>query len=431
MFAKRLLKGAVACVLAASMLLAAPASVSLAAEKVSSLYDIVKIIREKSMADRNPKFAVTLDPNMDIDGLADHLFVNQDVIDGMLSMWDDPSTPEDADYLVGNYDWTHPDDVTIDENYDLKFDLHYFETLPQTQYVNEHAPQILAQIGVDGMTNYQKVKAIHDWIAKKVVYTNTKQDVESTAYGAMYDGKVLCNGYSLCLYRLLVEAGIPCKYIGGKAGTGRDAEGHAWNIVALGDKWYNVDLTWDDDEDAGVCYDYFLKGSSDFDEADPSQKHEMDYGYTTFFAEAFPIATSAFNPKLMSDENTVVKIGSNLGDVAPETPDASGKTYEKSDIVDGTYPENMKFTVKRNKMTDLQLFIAKGMDEVIDKVTYSVKTGKSRIKKIKNYGIMYDEGTPFTDLELYGKKKGKVSINIILTLINGQKLTFTFSGKVK
>ena len=52
MVTRRLLKGAAVCVLAASMILAAPASVSLAAENASSIYDVVKIIREKSMADR-------------------------------------------------------------------------------------------------------------------------------------------------------------------------------------------------------------------------------------------------------------------------------------------------------------------------------------------------------------------------------------------
>lgn len=40
---------------------------------------------------------------------------------------------------------------------------------------------------------------------------------------------------------LMQQAGIPCYYCTGFAG-----QDHAWDIVVLEDRYFNVDVTWDD-----------------------------------------------------------------------------------------------------------------------------------------------------------------------------------------
>ena len=103
------------------------------------------------------------------------------------------------------------------------------------------------------------------------------------------------------MYKLLLEAGVPCHWIGGSAGTGRDSAGHAWNIVKLGDQWYNLDATWDDADNDKISYDYFLKGTADFDEADTSQVHTMDNEYyESSYLTDFPIAETSY---VVSDED--------------------------------------------------------------------------------------------------------------------------------
>ena len=62
----------------------------------------------------------------------------------------------------------------------------------------------------------------------------------------------VCAGYARSLQYILNKLGIPCYYIYGTA----NGEYHAWNIVQLGGEWYNVDLTWCD-QDTGAAYTYY------------------------------------------------------------------------------------------------------------------------------------------------------------------------------
>ena len=345
---------------------------------------------------------------------------------GLMAVKDDPATSDDADYLVGSMQYSK---LRIDyENRQLIFNLNYFETLEQTQYVNSHVSEILDKLGVAYMSNYDKVKTIHDYVSDLISYTNTGELYENAAYGAFKYGKALCNAYALCFYKLCVEAGVPCKYIGGYAGTGRDAGGHAWNIVALGDKWYFVDPTWDDTDDV-LSYEYFLKGTEDFDENDPAEGHFMDPPYYRApFRNIFPIARTAFEEGNPDENNLITVAGTNPGNKDPEV------TYTKDDIYLMTYPQKKKFTVRKNRMVDLSIILADDRAAaLVCDVRVHFDKGLSNVKKLTNYGIMQDRETGlwFTDLELYGKKKGKVKITIQLFLVNGQKMNIKFTGKIK
>ena len=441
---KKFWKRAAAFALIASLCLSSPAVAYAATETANDFKELTSIFREHALK-RDSSFKVKINaPDKELD---EHLLGPDkdslgDFWDGMVSIMDDPNTSDDADYIVGNLNWTKGLLGKVTDNNVFEFKPTFFETLPQTEYVNQHVPEILQEIGVEDMTtNYEKVLAIHDWVCDQINYTAGKKDIVSTCYGAITNGKVLCNGYALCLYKLLVGAGIPCKYIGGKAGTGRDSGGHAWNIVALGDKWYYVDCTWDDDE-GKICYDYFLKGKKDFDEADPSQFHKLDYGYTTFFAKAFPVAASSFNPGLMDSNNTTVTIGSEFPEdlsAAPTGNDDDGDDdddddrYTRKDIVWFTNPESGHCSVKINRRAQLHVFLNEGIEDQVEYVNYRIRSGKGNIKKIKNNGFKVNKkyDVTYTQLSLWGKKRGRSKIDVILELGNGQKITVPFTVNFK
>ena len=392
-----------------------------AEQRAAGLAELAQVIRDNGMQ-RKSRFSVDFSGS---DEEWSRLFNGMSFFYYDMIVLDDASTSDDSDYLIGNINFSKEFMSTLVEeesgNGEIIFTPTYFETADETEYVNTHTKEILAELGTSQMSDYSKVKAVHDYVCELITYTNDV-DNASSVYGAYVRGKGLCNSYALCMYKLLVEAGVPCHWIGGSAGTGRDSAGHAWNIVKLGDQWYNLDATWDDADNDKISYDYFLKGTADFDEADTSQVHTMDNEYyESSYLTDFPIAETSY---VVSDEDlkpvtpTPTQTQSASPSAAPteapaqtpsaspsaaptevptQTPSASpsaapteaptqipsvspsttpkspvspvmpptttpGETkevtkYSFSDIIVGKYPAKGKFTISRKKADDIQLLI--------------------------------------------------------------------------
>ena len=116
---------------------------------------------------------------------------------------------------------------------------------------------------IQGKSEYEKVKIIHDYICKKVTYTNDGTLWVHTAASLFLDPDpgFVCEGYAKSMKILCYYLGINCACVSGFAkstlnGTG---EAHMWNYIRMEDgKWYMVDATWDDSRIAGVFYDDYL-----------------------------------------------------------------------------------------------------------------------------------------------------------------------------
>ncbi|WP_153979973.1 transglutaminase domain-containing protein [Paenibacillus xylanilyticus] len=138
---------------------------------------------------------------------------------------------------------------------EVHVNLSYRETKEQTDYVNRKVTHVLKEIITPGMTNHEKVKAIHDWIVLHLAYDTSLQ--KYTAYDGLVTGSTVCQGYSLLAYRMLDQVGIENRIVEGTAGD----QLHAWNIVKLDGKWYHMDTTWDDptpDRKGKVSHNYYL-----------------------------------------------------------------------------------------------------------------------------------------------------------------------------
>lgn len=97
---------------------------------------------------------------------------------------------------------------------------------------------------------YEQEKAIHDAICDDFSY-NRSAEMNQSAYSGFANNSTVCAGYARAFQYIMMNLGIPCYYCRGEAG-----EPHAWNIIKLGDDYYNVDVTWDD-SDKTWRYDYF------------------------------------------------------------------------------------------------------------------------------------------------------------------------------
>ena len=127
---------------------------------------------------------------------------------------------------------------------------------------------ILDQIITDGMSEFQKVKAIHDYICKNAEYDwgnyvgGTIPDTSYNVTGFLEYGVIVCDGYAKTFKLLCNSAGIECERVTGWGAGGR----HAWNQVQIDGKWYNVDVCWDDEDDImyPIEYVYFLLSDEQF-----------------------------------------------------------------------------------------------------------------------------------------------------------------------
>ena len=149
--------------------------------------------------------------------------------------------------------------------------------------------------GITGsMSEYEREKLLHDRLAEKVVYDGSALYAHS-AYGALVQGRAVCEGYAKAFQVLLRKAGI-CSFIitgsGINPSTGTP-EGHAWNAVRIDGKYYHVDVTWDD-QGENLFYAYFNKSTSEFQEDHTIDETDyalpvcdsMDADYFTVYALA-------------------------------------------------------------------------------------------------------------------------------------------------
>ena len=175
--------------------------------------------------------------------------------------------------------------------------MNYYTTAEQEKQLTSAVTSALASLNLDGKTEAEKVVAIHNYICDHVDYdydglSDSSNTVKYTAYGALCNGKAVCNGYAVLFYRMCKEAGLSVRIISGTANGGS----HAWNIVKVGDVYYAVDSTWDG-QDAQTLDQYLLKSEKDF-----SADHTRSAEYTTEeFNDAYPMALNSYYEKTFND----------------------------------------------------------------------------------------------------------------------------------
>ena len=89
-------------------------------------------------------------------------------------------------------------------------------------------------------SDYDKIKAVYDWIVRRTEYDLDAND--QSLYTVLADGRGVCAGYARATQYLLNQLGIPCTYV---TGTVRGS-GHGWNLVWAEGAWYYLDPTWGD-----------------------------------------------------------------------------------------------------------------------------------------------------------------------------------------
>ncbi len=209
-----------------------------------------------------------------------------ELFDEVLSI-DRKKNTKDGDYLRYSIKSWSAEARMVGRDTTLWIKAKYKTTQKEEKAVDKKVKSVLKSLKLEDASDYEKVKAIHDYIINRVSY-DTKL-TRTSAYDALIDKSAVCEGYSMLAYRMFIEAGLETRII---SGTGNGGP-HAWNIVKVEGKWYNIDLTWDDpissDGKPMLVYDYFLKSTKDF------KGHKRDPEFTTDkFVKTYPIAKTSY-----------------------------------------------------------------------------------------------------------------------------------------
>ena len=176
----------------------------------------------------------------------------------------------------------------INEYVEIKYTFDWLVTKEMEDEVDIEISKVLEELDVDGLTEYEKIKKIYDYVCDNVHYDHEYYErhklgeyekIPHSTYAAIIKKNAVCQGFATLLYRLLVSSGVDCRYISGYSGD----EHHAWNIVRIDGLYYNVDSTWD--RGLSVYYRYFLCTEHNFGD------HTRNSIYNTSeFNEEYPMA---------------------------------------------------------------------------------------------------------------------------------------------
>ena len=165
------------------------------------------------------------------------------------------TTYSDSDYCVFTPGYTYTDSE-IDE----------------IQTAMEQSFQEVRALIPEDAGNYEKVRIVYTYVIDHTQY-QTGEDDQSIA-GVFWKKSAVCAGYAGAVQYLLERMDIPCIYVDGS--TKGSTEGHAWDIVKIGQEYYYVDATNGDQPD-------FLNG----DAAQLEEHKTIIYDYLCPFPEEY------------------------------------------------------------------------------------------------------------------------------------------------
>ena len=165
------------------------------------------------------------------------------------------TTYSDSDYCVFTPGYTYTDSE-IDE----------------IQTAMEQSFQEVRALIPEDAGDYEKVRIVYTYVIDHTQY-QTGEDDQSIA-GVFWKKSAVCAGYAGAVQYLLERLDIPCIYVDGS--TKGSTEGHAWDIVKIGQEYYYVDAPNGDQPD-------FLNG----DAAQLEEHKTIIYDYLCPFPEEY------------------------------------------------------------------------------------------------------------------------------------------------
>ena len=141
--------------------------------------------------------------------------------------------------------------------------------------VKEEVKHLEEKLFDPSLSTEDQIKKIHDYIIDNSKYDSNRTDnnvieyKSDIAYGPLIEGYGICGGYSDAMELFLEDLNIKSYKI--------SSDTHVWNAVNLYNKWYHIDLTWDDPvTNTGIEIiddKFFLINTSTLQNIEPTQHY--------------------------------------------------------------------------------------------------------------------------------------------------------------
>ncbi|MGN1123702.1 MAG: transglutaminase domain-containing protein, partial [Eubacterium sp.] len=185
----------------------------------------------------------------------------------------------DGDYIkwqVGGWSIKYNYNSSVSQ-YTITLYPEYYCNASEEKAVDYEIKEYLATLNFNAMSDYEILKEFHDYILDICDYNDydMDNDYNYSSYGVFCRGLAVCQGYALAFYRLCKEAGFDVRFVSSDPNVGC----HAWNLVYIGDAYYYVDCTWDDD--MPDKYSLFLVDYDTLQSYDSNYEHLLESEYTS------------------------------------------------------------------------------------------------------------------------------------------------------
>ena len=164
---------------------------------------------------------------------------------------------EQKEQILDNGDIAAEDDVVIADEYMIRSTTQISDAYlsGDTSQLSDRdkqtldlAKSVLASTVTDGMSDYEKEKAVYLWLTTKLhnntgllTVIPTTDGGEDNPYGVLRNHSAVCVGYATTFRLLMQMQGIECKVIHSSDRI------HSWDLVRLDGDWYHVDCYMDAD----------------------------------------------------------------------------------------------------------------------------------------------------------------------------------------
>ena len=133
-------------------------------------------------------------------------------------------------------------------------------TKQEIKKINEKVNELYKELYNENISYEDNIKTFHDYIINNTKYDSDRSDnniikyKSDTAYGPLFEGYAICGGYTDLMQLFLEKMNIKSYRVSSSM--------HIWNAVLIKDRWYHIDLTWDDpvvsDGSERLLHEYLL-----------------------------------------------------------------------------------------------------------------------------------------------------------------------------